>query len=58
MKVKNIYPMSPLTEAGHPFKSATLQVTADGKGSNLHAVVNYVNLFVQSTFQLPSFFSF
>lgn len=40
MKVKNIYPTSPLTEAVHLFKSATPQVTADGKGSHLHAVVN------------------
>lgn len=40
MKVKNIYTTSPLTEAVYLFKSATPQVTADGKGSHLHAVVN------------------
>lgn len=50
--------MSSLAEAGNLCRSATLEVTADGKSSHLHAADSYVNLLVQPTFQLPSLLFF
>lgn len=50
--------MSPLTEAEHPFKSATVKVTAGGKSFHLHVVIYRVNLFVQAAWQLSSLLTF
>jgi len=50
--------MSPLTEAGDPFKSTTPQVTAGGKSSYLPVAVNNENLVVQPTWQLSSLLTF